>query len=135
MPNLRKAGRRSWQLFEWLEKVNFQIDWVEKIWFYVKQHLMIEIQESEHFLREIKKCQKQIYIIIQKTVDENSEISDWLKNYVNIFSASKTAKCSRLFETCHVIDLVKEIKSSYFLIYNFFMKKLIILQEYLKNNL
>ena len=120
---------------EWLEKINPQIDWVEKTWSYARQHPMIEVQGPGHFLRGVRKCQEQAYVITQKVVDEGSEIPDWLEDYADVFSASEAAKCPRLPEACHAIDLVEGAEPPYLPIYNLSAKELTALREYLEDSL
>ena len=54
---------------------------------------------------------------------------------MNVFSEEKTAKINDVTQAVHVIDLVKEKKSSYLSIYNLSAKKLTVLKKYLNDKL
>ena len=62
-------------------------------------------------------------------------ISEWLKNYEDIFSEKKAAELSKITEVSHTIVLKDGCEPSHMPIYGLSLKQTETLQEYLKNKL
>ena len=63
-------------------------------------------------------------------IEELSLLKEY-KNYINIFSAKKTAKYNKFKNTKYSINFILKKNLLYKLIYNLFAQKLVILQEYI----
>ena len=62
-------------------------------------------------------------------------ISEWLKNYKDVFSEKKVAELLKITEINHTIVLKNGCEPSHMSIYELSLKQTETLQEYLKNKL
>ena len=120
----------------WLEDFNLDINWTNKMWKYHILEGMVELQSAGHFLWVVHTKDNSFYAAFAMDNDHvQTGISEWLKNYEDIFSEEKAAELSKITEVSHTIVLKDGCESPHMPIYGLSLKQIETLQEYLKNKL